>query len=101
MKTCTFRGSRPRSVRKITTNVEEEESLFCLDQLGARYLMLPCNNQCCTCCYQSLDISRRHESSVQFANEDGHRFVNGYRIYLNCHAVCHRHISIYSWKNNS
>ena len=91
MKTCTFRGSHPRTVSKITSQGEGEgegeEGLFCLDRFDAGYLMLPCNNSLCTCCYQVLDISRRPSSSVQFAKENGHRFVNGYSIYLNGHAV--------------
>jgi hypothetical protein len=78
MKTCSFRGSHPRSI---------SEGLFCLDPPDTRYLMLPCTNSSCPCCYQSLDISRRHEPSVRFALEQAYQFVNGYQVYLNCHAV--------------
>ncbi len=78
MKTCSFRGSHPRST---------SDGLFCLDPPDTRYLMLPCTNSLCPCCYQSLDISRRHEPSVRFASEQAHQFVNGYQVYLNCHAV--------------
>lgn len=99
MKTCTFRGSRPRSIRNIlfhdshveNETIEETEGLFCVDPISAKYLMLPCHNLSCMCCYQSLDISHRYERSVQFAHENGYRFINGYRVYLNCHAVCDMH----------
>ncbi len=85
MKTCSFRGSHARYIDKTINN--STEGLFCIDQPDTRYMMLPCNNITCPCCYQSLDISCRHEPSVRFASEEPYRFVNGYQIYLNCHTV--------------
>ena len=85
MKTCSFRGSHARCIDASINN--SIEGLFCIDQPETRYLMLPCNNTDCPCCYQSLDISRRHEPSVRLALKEPHRFVNGYQVYLNCHAV--------------
>jgi hypothetical protein len=85
MKTCSFHGSHVRRIDE--TNKDSTEGLFCIDQPDTRYLMLPCNDKTCPCCYQSLDISRRHESSVRFASEEPYRFFNGYEIYLNCHTV--------------
>jgi hypothetical protein len=85
MKTCSYRGSHPRSAHGVINS--PTEGLFCIDQPDTRYLMLPCTNLSCPCCYQSLDISCRREPSIQFASEQAHRFVNGYQVYLNCHAV--------------
>jgi hypothetical protein len=85
MKTCSFRGSHARFIDVPIDSLTE--GLFCIDPPDTRYLMLPCNNPNCPCCYQSLDISRRHEPSVRLALKEAHRFVNGYQAYLNCHAV--------------
>jgi hypothetical protein len=43
MKTCSFRGAQPRS---------DTEGLFCgSDQPEARYVINPCGQQTCPCCY--------------------------------------------------
>ena len=86
MKTCSFRGAHPRWMDE--TNPNSIEGLFCIDPPETRYLMLPCTNSSCFCCYQPLDISCRRAPSVRFALEQPHRFVNGYQIYLNAHTTC-------------
>ncbi len=61
MKTCSFRGSYPRSMDGIIKG--PTEGLFCIDPPETRHFMLPC-------CYQSLDISCRREPSVRFASKN-------------------------------
>ena len=68
MKTCSFRGARPRSLI---------EGLFCQETPECRYTVKPCT-QCALC----VPIRLRFNSYQRY------RFVNGYESILNCPAVC-------------
>ncbi|CAF2116443.1 unnamed protein product [Rotaria magnacalcarata] len=81
MKTCSFRGAEPRS--KI-------EGLFCgTDEPQASYTMLPCGSLFCTCCHTVNSYKKSQPWPViDFASSSMHRFINGYKTYLNCPATC-------------
>ncbi|CAM4826634.1 unnamed protein product, partial [Rotaria magnacalcarata] len=81
MKTCSFRGAEPRS--KI-------EGLFCgTDEPQASYTMLPCGSLFCTCCHPVNSYKKSQPWPViDFASSSMHRFINGYKTYLNCPATC-------------
>ena len=81
MKTCSFRGTEPRS---------KTEGLFCgKDEPTARYSMVPYGRIDCPLCHPI-----KHEKStttwpvVDFSTTSTHQFLNGYTTILNCPAVC-------------
>ena len=80
MKTCSYGGAQPRS------NIE---GLFCgVDEPEARYLMYPCRNLFCLCCYPYNQSAKTQSwPVVDFISSSTHRFVNKYTTYLNCPVV--------------
>ena len=68
MKTCSFRGARPRSLI---------EGLFCQETPECRYTVKPCTH--CSMCVPSR---------LRFNSYQRYRFVNGYESILNCPALC-------------
>lgn len=85
MKTCTFRGSKPRC---------GTETIFCSMAPEVLYGMKRCTDQICRFCYERLDITHRFEPAMSFLPKQSHCFVNKYRTYLNCDLVRDRIQSI-------
>ena len=74
MKTCSFRGAQPRS---------PTEGLFCNEhEPEARYQFHPCGQSNCYLC------SHMNNNEIDFNLSPIHEFINGYKTYLNCPAVC-------------
>ena len=76
MKTCSFRGAKPRSV---------DEDLFCVNEPSVRYSFSRCHN--CELCLPTHHESRYRRQTIQF-NSQKFRFTNGYETILNCPASC-------------
>ena len=77
MKTCEFRGAKPRCFDDEKGNVAE--GIVCEAPPKARYAMVACHGKNCFLCQSS--------SAVQFTSNQSHTFVNQYEAILNCHAV--------------
>ena len=88
MKTCSFRGTQPRS---------DTEGLFCgWKEPEARYKMHPCKKESCPCCHSHNQTNRNQPwQVVDFMGSSTHRFSNGYTTYLNCPVVI---CSIFKWR---
>ena len=54
----------------------------------ARYGMKRCRDRNCRFCYERLDITNRFEQAMCFSENQIHRFVNQYQVYLNANVVC-------------
>ena len=79
LKTCAFRGARPRTMN---------EGLFCAQEPEARYELAACGN--CALCYPFYDMKyRAKQFVVKYSQAHKHTFRNGYEAILNCSAVCH------------
>ena len=77
MKTCSFRGAKPRSI---------DEGLFCIDEPDIRYGLSPCNN--CPLCVPPYDVvTRQQQPIIRFGPSQKFRFINGYQTILNWPAV--------------
>lgn len=79
MKTCTFRHSTLRYTG---------EGIFALKSPEACYGMKQCQDRSCRFCYERLDLTKRFECAMNFSDQQIHRFVNDYQVYLNCNVVC-------------
>ena len=78
MKTCSFRGAKPRSV---------DEGLFCRDEPDVQYGLSPCDN--CPLCVPPYPLYRReNQPIIHFNQNQKYRFHNGYQAILNCPANC-------------
>ena len=50
--------------------------------------MKRCRDRSCRFCYERLDLTARFEPAMVFTTKQVHRFINGYRVYLNSDVVC-------------
>ena len=78
MKTCTFRKAKPRL---------QYEGIFGSRQPEARYGMKQCQDKSCRFCYERIDLTNRWQPAIHFTDNQVHRFVNNYQVYLNCDVV--------------
>ncbi|CAF1297606.1 unnamed protein product [Adineta steineri] len=83
MKTCSFRGAKPRSIN---------EGLFCIDEPDIRYGLIKCNN--CSLCIPSSNYIHQ-QSTIRYGPSQKFRFLNGYETILNCPAHCQTQNIIY------
>lgn len=110
MKTCRFRGAKPRQITLDNTKDDstEIESILCQLKPNASYDMTPCYKRDCSLCALRLHgnncrgISNKNslQVGVEFCSNQIHQFVNKYEAILNCPAVRiikfkHIHLSIY------
>ena len=85
MKTCNFRGARPRL---FGDNADEPEGILCEAQPIARCKFIPCYERHCFLCQRRRgDSGELLPRAVQFSSNHIHRFVNKYEAFLNCDAV--------------
>ena len=74
MKTHTFPNSKLHS---------NPTGLFCMTSPEACYGMKQCPDKNCRLCYERLDLTGRFEPAMRFSNQQVHRFLNNYQVYLN------------------
>ena len=82
MKTCRFRGSKPRRFG------ESDEGILCEEEPIAQYSLKPCEDKCCWLCQRRYGESgQAMPMPVDFGAQQSYRFVHKYETFLNCHAV--------------
>ncbi|CAF1346280.1 unnamed protein product [Rotaria sordida] len=87
MKTCTFRNAKP---------FWDYIGIFSYGKPKAQYGMKQCKDKSCRFCYERLDLTNRFERAMNFSNQQIHRFLNNYQVYLNCDVSCRTSNVIYA-----
>ena len=93
LKTCSFRGSKPRTLDYISHT--EYEGIFCVDSPEACYGMKRCNKKKCLFCHLP-NRTHRYEPALKFTDKQIHTFVNQYHCILNCDVTCSSSNVIYT-----
>jgi len=89
MKTCRFRGARPRLLDN-----NKQEGILCHSKPVAHYGTQPCRQERCLLCKTRRSESGVISTVVHFSPNQIHHFVNSYQAILNCPAVSFPSIAI-------